>query len=87
MICEGSGMMNAVLLKGLVKRVVYLVDPKTIRDINFLTGGWAYYSSQYRITEFVVGEESSPITGSPLNSCIFSIPAFQKALKNSISSI
>lgn len=72
-ICEGSGSMNSVLFASDYSQTILLEDPSASSNSLMLEGGYPYHHSIAHRAHSCIGENSTPIPGSPLGSCTFSL--------------
>jgi len=80
-IAESSGCINYALFSGQGCCLVSLVEPMLLVNQEFLEGGWSYTSSYASPrVEYIIGEHSHPLSGSPVGSAHYSISKISSAV-------
>lgn len=83
---ESSGCMNFGLFATKSSRLISLVEPGVINNPEFLYGGWPYSLGYADRTYFVIGENPSKLTKSPLGTATFSLDKIEHIIKSIIRS-
>jgi len=77
-IAEGSGTMNVCAFANNSARLIALTDPNVILNESFVQGGWPYFHSISHRTDFIIGQDTKTLPGSPLSSNLFDLKNIER---------